>query len=132
MKKFTRIGVALFGVISILFAVGAAVDTNFEPITLVKVKAMDLLIFGVILFWIAALGHDPSERMRIWRTVQIGINFWILGLLVKYCGPFIFGTSFSLGPIEGHVIASMMGTIGLITGIIWTSLRRGSPASAAS
>jgi hypothetical protein len=132
MIKFARIGAGLFGVISILFAVSAAVDNNFDPVALLKMRAVDLFIFGVIILWIAVLGHDPSERMRIWRTVQIGINFWIVGLVARYCGPLIFGASFNQGPIEGSAIASMMGTIGLITGIAWTRLRRGDRTAAAT
>ena len=107
-------------------------NNNFDLVALLKMRAVDLFIFGVIILWIAVLGHDPSERIRIWRTVQIGINFWIIGLLVRYCGPFIFGASFNQGPIDGSAIASMMGTIGLITGIAWTSLRRGNPTAAAT
>ncbi|HLQ94432.1 MAG TPA: hypothetical protein VK148_30800 [Xanthobacteraceae bacterium] len=132
MIKFARIAAGLFGVILILLAVGAAVNHNFNLVALLKMRAVDLFVFGVIILWITAFGHNPSERLRIWSTVQIGLNFWIIGMVVRYCGPLIFGAGFYLGPINGSAIASVMGTIGLVTGILWTSLRRGGQTAAAA
>ena len=121
MLLIGRIAAGLIGVVPVYLAYLSVVRTGHDLIS-TMIQAI-LIVIAFYLLWYAVLGHLPSERAKLARTLVIALIIGAIGLVGGYVGPLIVTPGANQGPLLGIFITGPIGfVLGSIGGFIWTRI----------
>ncbi len=114
-----RIAAGLLGIVPVYLAILSFVRTGHDLIS-IMIQAV-LILIAFYLLWFAALGHLPSERAMLKRTLVIALIIGAIGLVGGYVGPLIVTPGANQGPLLGIFFTGPIGfVLGSIGGFLWT------------
>jgi hypothetical protein len=119
MILIARIVVGIVGLAAAFLFVRTIVNA---PRELIAYLIQVFLGTGALLsFWFAALGHLPSERAMLVRTLLIGAIVGAVAFAAGFFGPMIFAPRSNQGPLLGIFITGPAGfVLGCLGGFVWT------------
>ncbi len=119
MMLVERIAAGLLGIVPVYLAILSFVRTGHDLIS-IMIQAV-LILIAFYLLWFAALGHLPSERAMLKRTLVIALIIGAIGLVGGYVGPLIVTPGANQGPLLGIFFTGPIGfVLGSIGGFLWT------------